>query len=81
MRCMATRNTTMFNLIRNGLSRLNRPDPQAPMRETTQACDYQDNSWHSSSFELARGLEVIECRGPYPAVFAGAGLAFQPARA
>lgn len=40
-----------------------------------------DFSWHSSSFELARGLEVIEHRGDAPSVFVDTLPAFQRAEA
>ena len=56
----------MFNLILNGLTRLlSQPgQPEAP-----QARASEDHSWHGSSFELARGLEVIEHRGVPPLLF------------
>ena len=41
----------------------------------------EDFSWHSSSFELARGLEVIEHRGASPSVFVDTLPAFQRAEA
>jgi hypothetical protein len=79
MAVMSTRNTyTMLTAIHNGPNRL---EPPAPTRETADTWTYEDCSWHSSSFELARGLEVIEYRGPYPAAFADVWPAFRPARA
>jgi len=50
--------------------------PHAPQ----QWC-YEDSSWHSSSFDLAQGLEVIEHRGLSCAVFADTLPAFHPPRA
>jgi hypothetical protein len=40
-----------------------------------------DSSWHGSSFELARGLEVIEHRGMAGTVFADARPALHPPEA
>jgi len=76
---MSIRNASaMLNPITTGPTR---PEPPPPTRETTQAAAYQDCSWHSSSFELARGLEVIEYRGPCPAAFADVWPALRAARA
>ena len=41
----------------------------------------EDFSWHGSSFELARGLEVSECRDAAGAVFFDTLPAFQRAEA
>ena len=41
----------------------------------------EDSNWHGSSFELARGLEVIEHRDAPPSVFAETRPAFHPAEA
>jgi hypothetical protein len=78
MPLMSTRNTSMLNPINHGPNRL---EPPAPPRDVAETRDHQDCSWHSSSFELARGLEVIERRGPYPAAFADVWPMFRPARA
>ena len=61
------RTANMLNLIFNSLTRLL---PHAHADETVRAWSNEDSSWHSSSFELARGLEVIEHRGLAPPVFA-----------
>jgi len=68
----------MFNLILNGLSRLlaRQEQPEAP-----QASVSEDHSWHGSSFELARGLEVIEHRGVPPLLFSDTAPVFDPPRA
>ncbi|MDP1690576.1 MAG: hypothetical protein Q8L49_01195 [Burkholderiaceae bacterium] len=68
----------MLNLIRNGLTRLL---PQARAAEAPHPWSNEDSSWHSSSFELARGLEVIEHRGLLPTVFADTMPAFHAPRA
>jgi len=57
----------MLNLILNSLTRLL---PHASVAEDSPPWSGEDSSWHSSSFELARGLEVIELRDPPPTVFA-----------
>ena len=76
---MSIRNiSTMLNPITTGLTR---PDPPPPTCETMDAAAYQDCSWHSSSFELARGLEVIEYRDPWTAAFADVWPALRSARA
>ncbi|MES2957200.1 MAG: hypothetical protein V4792_03380 [Pseudomonadota bacterium] len=68
----------MRKLILDHLARLL---PQAEAIEPVHAWINEDISWHSSSFELARGLEVIELRSPSAAVFADTMPAFHPARA
>jgi hypothetical protein len=68
----------MLDLIRIGLSRLL---PQARTNESAHPWTNEDSSWHSSSFELARGLEVIEHGGMPPTVFADTMPAFHPPRA
>jgi hypothetical protein len=72
------RNATMFNLILNGLSRLlsRQEQPEAP-----QASASEDNSWHGSSFQLARGLEVIEHLGAPSWPFSDTLPVFDPPRA
>jgi hypothetical protein len=75
---MSTRITAMLDPINDGP---NRHESSAPLRETPEACSHQDCSWHNSSFELARGLEVIEFRGLYPDAFADLWPALRPARA
>jgi hypothetical protein len=70
--------TTMLNLI---LDRLSRLLPQADTTEAVHAWTNEDSNWHSSSFELARGLEVIEHRGLPPGLFADTLPAFIPPRA
>jgi hypothetical protein len=76
---MSTRsNSAMFNPIQNGVIRL---EPPATTRDTQDVPTHLDCSWHSSSFELARGLDVIEYRGPYPAAFADVWPAFRAASA
>jgi hypothetical protein len=69
---------TMLNLI---LDRLARLLPQDNSGVAAHPWTNEDSSWHSSSFELARGLEVIEHRGPPQAVFADTAPAFQSAKA
>jgi len=69
------KNATMLNLIRHGLARLlprTRPEPPP------QAWVIEDSSWHGSSFELARGLVVIEHAGPRAAAVAGSPPALHP---
>ena len=51
---------TMLHMIVNRLARLL---PQPPCREPAQPWFNGHSSWHSSSFELARGLVVIEHAG------------------
>ena len=76
---MPTRRTaTMLDLI---LDRLSRFLPQAGSAEAPHPWSNEDSSWHSSSFELARGLEVIEHRGMPHSVFADTMPAFHPPRA
>ena len=65
---------TMFKLILNGLTRLL---PQSGSEQATHPWINEDSNWHSSSFELARGLEVIEHRGALMSVFADTLPAFQ----
>jgi len=72
------RTTAMLELLRNSLSRLL---PQANTTEAAHPWINEDSSWHSSSFELARGLEVIEHRGVPHTVFADTMPAFHPPRA
>ena len=69
---------TMLNLI---LTRLSRWLPQGGDNAMLHAWTNEDSSWHHSSFELARGLEVIEYRGAPPTVFADTLPAFQHADA
>ena len=69
---------TMFNLILNSLSRLL---PQSDADQVAHPWINEDSNWHSSSFELARGLEVIEHRVPPTAVFADTMPAFHPPKA
>jgi len=79
MLCMPIRYTAaMLNLILNSLTRLR---PQDSSGIAAHPWTNEDSSWHSSSFELARGLEVIEHRGPPQAVFADTAPAFQRAKA
>ena len=68
----------MLNLIRNHLFRFL---PQATASGPVHHWVNEDSNWHSSSFELARGLEVIEHRGVPPSVFADTMPAFHPSRA
>jgi len=51
----------MFNLLLNSLSRFL---PHEDVSEGARAWSNEDTGWHSSSFELAQGLEVIELRDP-----------------
>lgn len=68
----------MLNRILLALNRRwPRDDTQAPAHPWSN----EDVSWYSSSFELARGLEVIEYRDATPAVFADTLPAFQRAEA
>ena len=69
---------TMLNLI---LTRLTRWLPQGGDNAMPHAWTNEDSCWHHSSFELARGLEVIEYRGAPPTVFADTMPAFQHADA
>jgi hypothetical protein len=73
--------STTSAMLNPTMNRMNRFEPSAPTRETAHTWGYEDGSWYSSSFELARGLEVIEYRGPYPAAFADVWPAFRAARA
>ena len=68
----------MLNLI---LTRLTRLLPQGGDNAMPHAWTNEDSNWHHSSFELARGLEVIEYRGAPPTVFADTLPAFQHAEA
>jgi len=68
----------MLNLI---LDRLSRLLPRAEAPEAPHAWINEDSNWHSSSFELARGLEVIEHRALPAALFADTLPAFHPPRA
>ena len=68
----------MVHLILNSLSRLL---PQSDSGQAAHPWINEDSNWHSSSFELARGLEVIEHRGLPTAVFADTMPAFHPPRA
>jgi hypothetical protein len=68
----------MFNKILNRLTCLrSQPNPL----EAAQPWTNEDSNWHNSSFELARGLDIIEHRGAPPAVFADTMPAFQRAEA
>jgi hypothetical protein len=68
----------MFKFIRIGFSSVQQePDPTQPRL----AWGNEDRSWHHSSFELARGLEVIEHCGRPPAILAEPSTAFDPRRA
>ena len=69
---------TMLNLILTTITRLL---PQGAAAEPAHPWINEDSSWHSSSFELARGLEVIEHRGLAPTLFADTMPAFHPPRA
>jgi hypothetical protein len=68
----------MLNLIYSGLTRLL---PQSSPMQVSHPWINEDSGWHSSSYELAHGLEVIEHLAPPPAVFADTLPAFQPAKA
>ena len=68
----------MLHLILNRLSRLL---PQSDASQSAHPWINEDSNWHSSSFELARGLEVIEHRGQATSVFADTMPAFHPPRA
>ena len=69
---------TMLNLI---LDRLAWLLPRSAADVAAHAWTNEDSSWHSSSFELARGLEIIEHRGAPLSVFADTMPAFHPPRA
>ena len=47
-------------LHRRGPAKTKSPAPQAPAAEPT----VPDSGWHESSYELMRGVEVIECEWP-----------------
>jgi hypothetical protein len=68
----------MLNMIFNSLTRLL---PQASSVDAVQPWTNEDISWHNSSFELARGLDVIEHSDLAPAMFADTMPAFQRAEA
>ncbi len=70
--------TTMLNLISDGLSRL-RPNT-APARPDDDWF-YEASSCYDSSFDLARGLDVIEHRGTPGAVFSDTEPAYHGPRA
>ena len=58
--------TAMLNLIYNGLARLL---PETTPARPDDAWVREASSCYDSSFDLARGLEVIEHRGAAIAVF------------
>lgn len=60
---------TPIAMFKRMLHRLQRRWPSADNPLPVQHWNNEDVSWHSSSFELARGLEVIEHRDVAPAVF------------
>jgi hypothetical protein len=69
-------------MINHLLNRLSRWLPGEPPREVVYPSVHDDDSnWHGSSFELARGLEVIEHRDAPSSVFAETRPAFHPAEA
>lgn len=69
-------------MINHLLTRLPRWLPDDPPRDDVHASVHDDDSnWHGSSFELARGLEVIEHRGMPLAAFADARPARHPPEA
>ena len=69
-------------MISHFLTSLSRWVPGEPPREGTQPSFHDDDSsWHSSSFELARGLEVIEHSAAPSMVFADTRPAFFPSEA
>lgn len=68
----------MINLLITQLSRLL---SQSCAHEPQPAKPHDDSSWHSSSFDLAQGLVVIELPGTAHAVFVDTLPAFQPPRA
>lgn len=47
-------------LHRRGPARTNPPGPQVPATQPP----VPDSGWHESSYELMRGVEVIECEWP-----------------
>jgi len=68
-------------MLNNTLNRLTCLRSQPNSLEAAQPWTNEDSSWHNSSFELARGLDIIEHRGAPPAVFADTMPAFQRAEA
>ncbi len=68
----------MLNRI---LLALHRRWPRAAAQAAVHPWSNEDFSWHSSSFELARGLEVIEHRDAALSVFVDTMPAFQRAEA
>lgn len=46
---------------------------EPPRDEVLPSVHDDDSTWHGSSFELARGLDVIEHRGLPSSLFADAG--------
>lgn len=65
----------MLHLI---ATHINRWLPQTGPLEDAPAWIREDSSWHNSSFELARGLDVFELAGPVTAGFADTLPAFHP---
>jgi len=55
--------------------------PQSGASDATDAPIDEDHSWHASSFELARGLDVIEHCDLAPALFADNRPSFRKAEA
>ena len=68
-------------MLQQILLALNRRWPRTSSPPTVAPWNHEDFSWHSSSFELARGLEVIECRDATGAVFFDTLPAFKRAEA
>ena len=68
----------MLNHLLHRLACLvNRPPPAPP----AAAWSWEDCSWYTSSFDLARGLEVTEYRGASAPAFSDTLPAFHPPRA
>jgi hypothetical protein len=81
MKMLARPTRTLLAMLNRILLALNRRWPRDDAQAPAQPWSNEDFSWHSSSFELARGLEVIEYRDATPAVFVDTQPAFQRAEA
>jgi hypothetical protein len=60
------------------LSTLNRLVPRDNVREADHAEERIESSWHTSSYELANGLDVIEIVVDKPPVFCDTMPAWYP---
>jgi hypothetical protein len=65
----------MFSQV---LSTLTRLLPREPVQDDDHADERFESSWHTSSYELASGLEVIEIVVDKPPLFADTMPAWYP---